>query len=115
MKKDEFGPQYMRVLEEATATGTGVTTGEMARMVGSSRQRAYMWVTNNRAKLRVTGKTQEGANRYVLAPAGVETTDDPGTINTGSRLLVRNVKWQGGLVLELELDDGTLVTADIRQ
>lgn len=114
MKKDEFGPLYEGILQSATDEGTGgVSTRQLAEQTGSSRQRAYAWVDNNRARLRVVGKTREGAAKFVFASA-----DEPaaqGSIGQGSRLLVRNVRWQGGLVLELELDDGSVVVADIRQ
>lgn len=113
MKKDEYGPQFEELLERATETGEGITAAELAKETGSSRQRAYAWVDNNRHKLRPAGKSEYGANRWVLAKNG--EVQESGTVATGSRLLVRDVRWQGGLVLELELDDGTVLVADIRE
>lgn len=115
MKKDEFGPQFEELLQRATERGDGITAAELASETGSSRQRAYAWVDNNRARLRATGKSDYGANRWILAGHGGEAAPGAGEIAQGARLLVRDVRWQGGLVLELVLDDGTVVIADIRQ
>lgn len=112
MKKDEFGPRFEAILTERTESGEGVTAAELAQLTGSSRQRAYGWVDNNRGRLRPVAKSEYGANRWVLAGSG---EGESGEIHTGARLLVRDVRWQGGLVLELELDDGTVLVADIRQ
>lgn len=112
MKKDEFGPRFEQLLEQATETGAGITAADLAHQTGSSRQRAYAWVDNNRSRLRAAGKSDYGANRWILAGQG---SANEGEIATGARLLVRNVRWQGGLVLELELDDGTVLVADVRE
>lgn len=113
MKRDEYGPQFEQLVTAATESGEGVTTAELAKETGSSRQRAYAWVDANRGRMRGVGKSEYGANRWVFA--GVGEAGEPGEIHSGARLLVRDVRWQGGLVLELELDDGTVLVADIRE
>lgn len=116
MKKSEFEPEFERLMQEGTKSGEGTTTKDLQDQTGASRQWAYAWLDKNRARFRPIGKTVYGANRWVLRGAGeTNGTEAPGEIHTGARLLVKDVRWQGGLVLELELDDGTVLVADIRE
>ena len=66
MKKSEYAELYERILKAAMSAG-GVDVPTLAREAGSSRQRAYTWIAQNRDRLEVLGRTDTVGELFAMA------------------------------------------------